>query len=63
MNYAWPAAFAFVGMCIAVAYAVVNGPPAEKSPQIVCFEQHGKWIPSGWGTLNATCEFPTAASK
>lgn len=57
MNWAWPAAFAFVGMCAAMAYATVYA-PVEKHPQVICIEQRGKWVRGGWGI--ATCEFPPA---
>lgn len=62
MNLAWPAAAAFVGMCAAIAYAVVNT-PAEKSAQVTCIEQRGKWIASNWGPSNSTCEFQPVAKQ
>lgn len=62
MNYAWPAAFAAIGIAAAIAYAAVHG-PQEKTPQIVCIEQHGKWVGSGWGDRSSTCEFPTTTAK
>ena len=62
MNFAWPVALAFVGMCAAIAYATVNT-PTGKSAQVVCFEQHGRWVPSNWGDSHATCEFPSAAKQ
>ena len=63
-HYVWAAAFAFVGMCAAIAYSTVYAPPEPKSAQVVCIEQRGKWIAS-WSTVErGTCEFaPTAAAK
>lgn len=63
MNYAWPAALAFASMCAAIAYGTVYSPPGPKSAQIVCIEQRGKWVGSGWGPGHGTCEFsPNVAS-
>jgi hypothetical protein len=59
MNWAWPAAFAFVGMCAAIAYANVYAPP-ERDARVVCIEQRGKWVSSAWGMSYSTCDFSTA---
>ena len=40
-HLAWAAAFAFVGLCAAVAWSTVNVPPVRDA-QIVCIEQRGK---------------------
>ena len=61
MDFAWPAAAAFVGMCAAIAYANVHA-PEPKTAQVVCIEQRGKWVPSGWGMPLGTCEFSPAAA-
>jgi hypothetical protein len=57
-HWAWPLAFAFVGMCATIAYYNVYAP---KDAQIVCIEQRGKWVAS-WSMHRSTCEFPTAAT-
>lgn len=63
-HYAYAAALAFVGMCAAIAYAAVNAPPTppKKDAQIICMEQRGKWVGSGWGGGLSTCEFPAAST-
>jgi len=62
MYWAWPTAFAFVGMCASIAYYNTHA-PAERTAQIVCIEQHGKWNASGWGEHWSTCDFPSTAPK
>jgi len=63
VNYAWPAAVAFIGMCAAIAYAAVYT-SEPKSAQVACIEQHGHWIPSTFGgAIHSTCEFPAAPSS
>lgn len=59
MNYAWPAAIAFIGMCFAIAYANTHAQP-PKDAQVACIEQHGKWVRDWW---DGTCEFPPTASR
>jgi hypothetical protein len=61
IHLAWAAAFAFVGLCAAIAYYNVHA-PAARDPQTVCFEQRGKWA-GGWSTRGSTCEFPSTAAK
>src|SRR5262249_58717425 len=46
MNYAWLAAVALVGMFAVVAYATINDSEEE---EVVCIEQHGRWVSGGAG--------------
>lgn len=51
MNYAWAIAFAFVGMCFAIAYATVHAPPQE-NPKVTCIKMRG-----AWSQFYQTCTF------
>jgi len=44
MNYGWPIAFAFVGMCMAIAWANANQPPSrnENDVAIECIKAKGQ---------------------
>jgi hypothetical protein len=51
----WPLAFAFVGMCAAIAYVNAHA-PLQEDPKVLCTKMRGEW--SGW---SGSCIFSKQA--